>query len=70
MSLEQSLPRVRPGGWVLYVTCSLEPQENTQQVRWILERTGGRLCTERLLIPGGCGPAYHDGSYYGLVQVP
>lgn len=29
---------VRPGGWLVYATCSLEPEENEQQVERFLER--------------------------------
>jgi 16S rRNA (cytosine967-C5)-methyltransferase len=27
---------VRPGGWLVYATCSLEPEENEEQVDWFL----------------------------------
>jgi 16S rRNA (cytosine967-C5)-methyltransferase len=29
---------VRPGGWLVYATCSLEPEENEAQVQTLLER--------------------------------
>jgi 16S rRNA (cytosine967-C5)-methyltransferase len=29
---------VRPGGWLVYATCSLEPEENEEQVAAFLER--------------------------------
>jgi len=29
---------VRPGGWLVYATCSLEPEENEQQVEALLQR--------------------------------
>jgi 16S rRNA (cytosine967-C5)-methyltransferase len=29
---------VRPGGWLVYATCSLEPEENEEQVTAFLER--------------------------------
>jgi 16S rRNA (cytosine967-C5)-methyltransferase len=36
--LEGVAPRVSPGGLMVYATCSLEPEENEQQVRNFLER--------------------------------
>ena len=35
--LEQTAPLVRPGGLLLYSTCSLEPEENRLQVERFLE---------------------------------
>ena len=29
---------MRPGGWLVYATCSLEPEENVMQVDALLER--------------------------------
>ena len=29
---------VKPGGWLIYTTCSLLQEENEQQLAWFLER--------------------------------
>jgi 16S rRNA (cytosine967-C5)-methyltransferase len=34
--LEAAAPLVRPGGWLVYATCSLEPEENGRQVEGFL----------------------------------
>lgn len=36
--LEAAAASVRPGGWLVYATCSLEPEENEEQVRVLLSR--------------------------------
>jgi 16S rRNA (cytosine967-C5)-methyltransferase len=38
MLIDALATRVRPGGVLTYATCSLEPEENTQQVEAFLER--------------------------------
>ena len=35
--LQQAKDLVRPGGRLIYVTCSILPEENVDQVRWFLE---------------------------------
>ena len=61
---------LRPGGKLLYVTCSIFPQENDQVVEAFVRRAGG---ARRLALPNG-DPAQklpdeqHDGFYYALVQ--
>jgi 16S rRNA (cytosine967-C5)-methyltransferase len=39
--LDAAAPAVAPGGRIVYVTCSLEPEENEQQVEAFLARTPG-----------------------------
>ena len=68
--MEQALPLVRPGGWVLYCTCSLEPSENQQQAAWLVQRASAKLENERLTLPKGHDTAYHDGSYVALIRLP
>jgi 16S rRNA (cytosine967-C5)-methyltransferase len=50
---------VRPGGWLVYATCSLEPEENEAQVQTFLEgfpafrRDPGSAVPPELLTPAG-----------------
>ena len=68
--MEQALSLVRPGGWVLYCTCSLEPSENQEQAAWLVQRASAKLENERLMLPKGHDTAYHDGSYLALIRLP
>ncbi len=50
--LEQAAPRLKPGGVLIYSTCSLEPDENQEVVRHFLKRhTGFKVESERELLP-------------------
>lgn len=63
-------PASRPG--VLYATCSLEAEENSQQAAWIRRWHKFAASRERSVIPAGApgGPdaSYHDGAYSVLFQ--
>ena len=64
--LNLALDRVRPGGRVVYSTCSIEPVENQKLVQQCLEtRPNVTLVTERIHTPGQ--PA--DGGYQALLQL-
>jgi 16S rRNA (cytosine967-C5)-methyltransferase len=39
--LEAAALRVKPGGTLVYATCSLEPEENEDQVEWLLQKVPG-----------------------------
>ncbi|MGB0748020.1 MAG: RsmB/NOP family class I SAM-dependent RNA methyltransferase [Magnetospiraceae bacterium] len=39
--LTESAALVAPGGWLVYVTCSLLPEENAAQVSWFLDTVPG-----------------------------
>ena len=54
--LRNALRFVKPGGLVVYCTCSLEPEEGPQQIERLLARAAGTV--ERVLIhPGEAGIA-------------
>lgn len=50
--LKAALQTVKPGGTVVYSTCSLEPEENSELVRAVLRRMPGfRLDAEDVILP-------------------
>ena len=54
---------VKPGGRIAYVTCSLLPEENADQITWFLSQNAGftpvsALETWRARLPGVAEPAY------------
>ncbi len=57
--LESVASVVRPGGWLVYATCSLEPEENEEQVATFLrthpefQRDSGQSVPGELLTPDG-----------------
>ena len=56
---------VRPGGKLLYATCSVFPAENGEQISRFIERQPQALrCKEEQLLPG----ADHDGFFYCLLE--
>ncbi len=63
--LSLALERVRPGGVVVYSTCSIEPEENGEVVRSVLgKQAGWQLEEERESKPGR--PA--DGGYWARLR--
>jgi len=62
--LESACGRLRPGGRIVYSTCSIEPEENEQIVRTLLSRaTDLALVGQWQLVPGRPG----DGGYQALL---
>lgn len=58
--------RVKPGGRVVYSTCSIEPEENGEVVRAVLaQRPGWTMTNEAEFQPGD--PA--DGGYFSVIGV-
>lgn len=54
--LEDALPALRPGGWLVYSTCTFNREENEENLEW-LEREHGlkTLCGPRRFLPGRDG---------------
>lgn len=65
--VEESAGLLRPGGRLLYTTCSLEPEENAEQARFAAEHLNAVIEHEDQLLPAGEATAYHDGAYHALL---
>ena len=69
--LLDTAPAVRPGGLLIYSTCSIWPEENGRQVERFL--AGGppfTLLSEQSTLPsvGDNSSEYHDGGYFAVLQ--
>ena len=75
--LDSLWPLLKPGGILLYATCSIMPEENTQVVEAFLARQPAATC-DQLDVPWGvsqpCGQQLlpradgHDGFYYARLR--
>ncbi len=64
--LRQASAQLRPGGLLVYSTCSLEPEENGEVVKQFLdEHTGFTLERERELLPFTDGV---DGAFVASIR--
>jgi 16S rRNA (cytosine967-C5)-methyltransferase len=76
--LDALWPLLKPGGRLLYVTCSLFKAEGQQQIEAFLQRAGEALPTVDPRAPGHLLPlpdnsgraAVHDGFFYALLHKP
>lgn len=70
--LERGAAIAREGGIVAYSTCSLEPEENSEQRAWACGTLGLSVVTERGTLPqGGCGldeATARDGSFVAVMR--
>jgi 16S rRNA (cytosine967-C5)-methyltransferase len=65
--LDQHSPMLKPGGTLVYATCSFLPQENQDQVRAFIARQPAgawSLEEERFLLPSTTDPAHNHDAYY------
>jgi len=64
--LNQALPKLKPGGFIVYSTCSLEPEENSETVKQFLTaHQNFTLESERQLLPLADGV---DGAYVAKLK--
>jgi 16S rRNA (cytosine967-C5)-methyltransferase len=64
--LEQAWKMLKSGGWLLYVTCSVFPEEGEEQATWFATKHTDAL---RLSAPGQILPTeLNDGFYYALFE--
>ena len=62
--LAEAARLVAPGGQPVYATCSIEPEENGENVAAFLKEHGGfRLLKSRLLLPS----PVNDGAFAALL---
>lgn len=66
--LRAAMPLVKPGGHVLYTTCSVDERENHRQVESVKVEYRATLLREQLTLPAGRGATYHDGGYFALMR--
>jgi len=50
---------LRPGGYLIYSTCTFNRAENEDNVAWIVDELGGEL--QEIPLPEGCGIVCRDG---------
>ena len=62
--LQHALRIVRPGGRVVYSTCSIEPEENEDVVRSVL-RPGVEVLRRELTLPSA---GRHDGGFFAVLR--
>jgi 16S rRNA (cytosine967-C5)-methyltransferase len=69
--LSNAMPLLAPGAAILYSTCSIEPEENEEQVAWAQKELG--LTPSHLMRtmpaggPGESPSGYHDGAFSALL---
>jgi 16S rRNA (cytosine967-C5)-methyltransferase len=62
--LDQYTAMLRPGGHLVYATCSILPSENRAAIDRLLAKGGYRLIEERPVSPAASG---YDGFYAALL---
>ena len=65
--VDRSLPFLKPGGTLVYSTCSIEPEENDEVVEWLVYSRGLTLKEQRLNLPHADGS---DGAFCAALIKP
>jgi len=68
--LDEGAEKVRPGGRLVWSTCSLEPEENGRRVRTFLEAHPGWTLEEEQDALPGVAPLPVDGGYAARIRRP
>lgn len=64
--LRQYAPMCKPGGRIVYATCSILKEENQDQIReFLATHPGYQLLEEKQLLPDDFG---YDGFYYAVLE--
>ncbi len=50
--LRSAVSATKPGGTIVYSTCTLSPEENEEVVDWIMEKEKGHITLEEVEVPG------------------
>ena len=68
--LLDTLPHLAPGGQLLYSTCSIWPEENEEQIQWLVQQTPVlKLFATRATLPSISDEPrqHHDGGFFALL---
>ncbi len=49
--LRGAVTATKPGGLIVYSTCTLAPEENEGVINWVLEKEAGKIEIEKVSIP-------------------
>lgn len=50
--LRSAVSATKPGGTIVYSTCTMSPEENEEVIDWVLEKERGNIIPEQVTLPG------------------